>query len=649
MKKTVPILIMLVIFILLGYPLALVFGLPLARRDMRDLRKWEKLQIVPSPILNTQGISEFTPSPGSDIPHVRKYKFLNPPAQGILVQDDVPLELDYAIDEEGVTIVYDSFPNKPEFLEAVAFGEKLEPQPRRYGFVYQMGESIKENDPTRAIYIGNQLAIEGVAYPKSKRWLRSIYTFDPMPKVLIEYGVVRLPVEQILDDFYNFHVKGNQVTIYGAFGGTIRLYASDLRGVIRDYAVLDEAEGLIVFADMPRDDVHLAEPIIQLAEQLEGEKNGTNTTFYFDHKNVITNDKNRKVFVDERLLSNESERPEERVSGEQTIFTFKSHAGIITIDDVPLSEGEDYSREANIISFRNPPERNAKVRQYSDYFLTNPIDGEITLAVAPPQDAKVWTSQYSIYFKPSCGGGLLECFFALPQHPVPFPHWIAARVVPFFQKFPITDERNIIRSTLYTALGTFSALGLGGAIGIILAVLFVLLRPLERAVLPWVIASQTVPIIALVPVMLLVLGNFGITIQTSLLPTAIIGAYICFFPVVVSTVKGLRAVDPLALDLMKSYAASPLQVFMKVRFPAAVPFFFTGLKLGTAAALVGALVAETESNNRRGLGFQILGQVQSGNVADVWILLIISGLLGIVLVAFIGLLQRLFAPWENAT
>jgi NitT/TauT family transport system permease protein len=160
-----------------------------------------------------------------------------------------------------------------------------------------------------------------------------------------------------------------------------------------------------------------------------------------------------------------------------------------------------------------------------------------------------------------------------------------------------------------------------------------------------VIASQTVPIIALVPVLLLVLGNVGITIQTSMLPTAIIGAYIAFFPVVVGTVKGLRSVDPLALDLMRSYAAGPREVFLKVRFPAAMPYLLTALKLGTAAALVGALVAETESNNRRGLGFQIIGQVQAGNVADVWILLIVSAGLGIGLVAIVGLVGRLLAPW----
>ncbi len=242
---------------------------------------------------------------------------------------------------------------------------------------------------------------------------------------------------------------------------------------------------------------------------------------------------------------------------------------------------------------------------------------------------------------------MLECFLALPQHPVPFPHWIAARVVPFFNKFPIRDERNVVRAVLYTAAGTLAALALGGAVGTLLAVLFVLVRPVERALLPWLVASQTVPIIALVPVLLLILGNLGITIQTSLLPTALIGAYIAFFPIVVGTVKGLRSVDPLALELMKSYAATPLQTFAKVRFPAAVPFLFTALKLAAAAALVGALVAETESNNRRGLGFQILGQVQSGNVADVWILLLVSALLGVGLVALVGLVQRVVAPWER--
>jgi NitT/TauT family transport system permease protein len=388
--------------------------------------------------------------------------------------------------------------------------------------------------------------------------------------------------------------------------------------------------------------------VVSERQALEGETDGVNRVFRFPAENVLETDPTRTLFVDGAALSGAAERPAERVSGTQASFTFGSSRGLVVLDGRVLEEGRDFVRDGNRVTLSAPPPRNATLRQYPDYYLRTPAEGEVLLAEPPPPGGEVWTEGYTYYARPGCGETLMQCFYALPQHPVPFPHWIAARALPFFQKFPLTDERNALRATLYTALGTLAALALGGAVGVVLAVLFVMFRPLERALLPWTIASQTVPIIALVPVLLLVLGNFGITIQTSLLPTAIIGAYICFFPVVVSTVKGLRAVDPLILDLMKSYAARPLEVFWKVRFPAAVPFFFTGLKLGTAAALVGALVAETESNNRRGLGFQILGQVQSGNVADVWILLIISGLLGIGLVALVGLMQRTLAPWERA-
>ena len=214
-------------------------------------------------------------------------------------------------------------------------------------------------------------------------------------------------------------------------------------------------------------------------------------------------------------------------------------------------------------------------------------EGTITLAAAPQPGSVVWAADYTYYARPACGSTVMQCFYSMPQHPVPFPNWIAASVVPYFTHYPITDQRNIVRGVLYTTAGTVSALLLGGAFGVLLAALFVFLRPLEQALLPWVIASQTVPIIALVPVLLLVLGNVGITVQTSLIPTALIGAYIAFFPVTVGIVTGLRSVDPLALDLMKSYEASPFQEFLRVRFPAAVPFLFTSLKLGTAAALVG--------------------------------------------------------------
>src|SRR5690606_30822078 len=327
---------------------------------------------------------------------------------------------------------------------------------------------------------------------------------------------------------------------------------------------------------------------------------------------------------------------------------FDGDRGIVTVDAVEAVEGSDYTRDGNQVVFTRPPRRNAALRQYRDYLVRDLDEGSVLLAEAPAPGSALWAASYTYYDRPSCGETVMACFLSMPQHPMPFPHWIAERVVPFLTAYPVTDARSVVRAVAYTAGGTVAALVLGALVGIVLAVAFVMVRPFEQALLPWVIASQTVPIIALVPVLLLLLGNAGITVQTSLVPTALIGAYIAFFPITVGTVTGLRSVDPLALDLMKSYAATPLQVFWKVRFPAAVPFFFTSLKLGTAAALVGALVAETESNNRRGLGYAIVGQVQAGDVSDVWLLLIVSALLGIGLVALVGVLHRAIAPWERA-
>src|SRR5690606_20034093 len=189
--------------------------------------------------------------------------------------------------------------------------------------------------------------------------------------------------------------------------------------------------------------------------------------------------------------------------------------------------------------------------------VSDPAVGTVTLAEPPEPGEPVWARSYTYYSRPLCGETAFECFMSMPQHPVPFPNWIAERIVPFFTAYPLSDSRNVVRATLYTAAGTLVSLAFGAVIGVLLAVLFVRVRPFERALLPWVIASQTIPVIALVPVLIAVLGNLGVTVQTSLVPAAIVGAYIAFFPITVGTVTGLRSVDPLALDLMKAYAASP--------------------------------------------------------------------------------------------
>jgi NitT/TauT family transport system permease protein len=620
MTRYLPIFVVALFLIALAYPVALLLGLPLARKDVSDIRKWQKETITAQAPL--------------DISNPKLLPFEKIVVGSLLIQNDQPLNLDYTIADHTVAL--------SEPLEHfVTLGKTLENASGRYYHAYSSGESIPL-DSKWVLYADDRLLQEGSSIAKElPDGTRHTFTVSGDP-VMVDNQVL-VSEDGLMDpsDALTYKRNGQQITL-----GIAPAFGSTIRGLTGDYAVLEVNTGTIVTAQL-FEDIRIAIHLPRLAETLQGDIDGTNRSFRFAQPNLVEADKDRKVFLDHRLLSDAAERPKERVDGIQSTFTFNSDKGLVVLNGVLLKEDADYKRAGNTVTFNQTPIRNAELRQYPDYYLSNPAVGEILLTTAPPANSKLWTSQYTVYTQPACGSSLWQCFYALPQHPMPFPHWVVRRIPAYFSKYSLTDERNVIQAVLYTILGTLSSLVLGGIIGSLLAVLFVLFRPLERALLPWTIASQTIPIIALVPVMLLILGNFGITIQTSLLPTAIIGAYICFFPVVVSTVKGLRSVDPLTLDLMKSYASTPLQVFRKVRFPAAVPFVFTGLKLGTAAALVGALVAETESNNKRGLGFQILGQVQTGNVADVWILLLISAFLGVGLVSLVGFLQRVIAPWER--
>jgi NitT/TauT family transport system permease protein len=623
LRRDWPVIVTLLALIALGYPLALAFGLPLAHRDRADVRKWEKETVVAeapddlAPLLAGRG--RVATAAGERVAEtsvaVLDRRPLGHGAEDVAALADAASSPLLRLSEpwqhvaEGVVAVPD------EALAAAPVAEAV-----------------------LALYAGESRLLPGAVGARERPdGQRTRFTFvgaDADGPVLVD---------------------GERLALGAGFaddGGAVELerpapFGADVRRMTADAAVLDAAAGTVALADAAAREVRSALSVVRLAERLQGETDGENRRFVAARERLLDVDPSRVIMVEDRPLLPDAERPAERVDGVQRTFTFPSEAGVIVVDDVAMETGTHYRRDGATVEFAVRPARNARVRQYPGAFLVDPASGTFLLAQAPSPGERVWALRYTFHARPGCGETLLECFHALPQHPVPYPHWIATGIVPFFSKYALADERNALRATLYTTLGTFAALALGAAVGVLLAVAFVLMRPLEQAVFPWVIASQTVPIIALVPVLLLVLGNAGITIQTSIIPTALIGAYIAFFPVVVGTVKGLRSVDPLALDLMRSYAATPLHVFMKVRFPAAVPFLFTSLKLGTAAALVGALVAETESNNRRGLGFQILGQVQSGNVADVWILLLVSALLGIGLVALVGLAERALAPWRR--
>ncbi len=180
------------------------------------------------------------------------------------------------------------------------------------------------------------------------------------------------------------------------------------------------------------------------------------------------------------------------------------------------------------------------------------------------------------------------------------------------------------------ALGT--VLGMAGAIAIVYS------RVVNMSLMPWAIISQTVPIVALAPMIIVLSSQVGVEGRT--VPKAIISAYLCYFPVLVGMVKGLRSPGAAQLDLLRTYSASGLQAFLKLRLPASMPYLFTSLKIGIAAALVGTIVGELPTGAISGLGARILIGDQFGTPLAIWAALFAAAILAGVLVTLLDLMQR---------
>ncbi|WP_417596917.1 ABC transporter permease [Pararhodobacter oceanensis] len=196
------------------------------------------------------------------------------------------------------------------------------------------------------------------------------------------------------------------------------------------------------------------------------------------------------------------------------------------------------------------------------------------------------------------------------------------------------------RSLIYHGWVTLSATMLGFVIGtgagILLAIGIVYNRAMDASVMPWAIVSQTIPIIALAPMIIVVLNSIGIS---GIVPKAIIAAYLSFFPVVVGMVKGLRAPDAMQLDLMKTYSASGANVFTKLRLPTSMPFLFASLKVGIAASLVGTIVGELPVQ-QGGLGVRLLSGSYYGQTVQIWAALFAAAILAAGLVGIVGMIER---------
>ncbi len=224
------------------------------------------------------------------------------------------------------------------------------------------------------------------------------------------------------------------------------------------------------------------------------------------------------------------------------------------------------------------------------------------------------------------------------ERPVlPSPHQVFQELYKSIFTFRLTSKRNLLYHAGVTASSTQLGLLYGSLLGIVLAVGIVHDRTLEHSLLPWVITSQTSPILAIAPMIIVVLGAIGLK---GLIPKAIISTYLCFFPVTIGMVKGLRSPDPLQRDLMRTYSASDNQVFWKLRVPCSTPFLFTSLKIAAASSLVGAIVGELPTGAQAGIGARLLAGSYYGQTVQIWSALIMASLMAALFVSLIAATER---------
>jgi NitT/TauT family transport system permease protein len=221
---------------------------------------------------------------------------------------------------------------------------------------------------------------------------------------------------------------------------------------------------------------------------------------------------------------------------------------------------------------------------------------------------------------------------------LPAPHQVAVELWNSTVAMSPTSKRSLVYHGWVTLSATLAGFVLGSALGILLAVGIVQDRTMDASVMPWVIASQTIPILAIAPMIVVVLASVGLT---GLLPKAIISMYLSFFPVAVGMVTGLRSPEPMLLDQMRTWNASGGQVFRKLRWPAALPYLFASLKVGVAASLVGAIVGELPTGAVAGLGARMLTGSYYGQTVQIWAALMMAAILAASLVGLIGLIERI--------
>src|SRR5262249_47112957 len=220
--------------------------------------------------------------------------------------------------------------------------------------------------------------------------------------------------------------------------------------------------------------------------------------------------------------------------------------------------------------------------------------------------------------------------FDIPDYLLPAPQAVAARII---KEWPLLWKHGA-----YTLMSVLTGFAAGVAVGVPLAFAIVLSRSMERVAMPFLVMSQTIPKVAIAPILVVWLG-FGI------LPKIAIVFLISFFPIVVSTVVGLKSVETDMIDLVRSMGARTAKIMLRVRGPSALPQMFAGFKIAVCLAVVGAIVGEFVGSDR-GLGYLLLTSTGTLDGPLVWAALFVLIAMGVTLFALVSKLERLAIPWH---
>jgi NitT/TauT family transport system permease protein len=220
---------------------------------------------------------------------------------------------------------------------------------------------------------------------------------------------------------------------------------------------------------------------------------------------------------------------------------------------------------------------------------------------------------------------------------LPAPHQVVSELAKSTLGMKVSSKKSLVYHGWITISATLLGFAMGTGLGILLAVGIIHNRAMDLSVMPWAIASQTIPILAIAPMIIVVMNSMGVQ---GLVPKAIISAFLSFFPVLVGMVKGLRSPDAMQLDLLSTYNASKSQVFWALRLPSSMPYLFTSLKVGIAASLVGAIVGEMPTGAVAGLGARLLSGSYYGQTVQIWAALFAAALVAAALVAIVGWVER---------